>query len=167
MAILSDEQVREELARRPAWRRSGDTLLRERALRDFAQALAFLERIGDAVEDYGRHPDIAITGGNRVRVMVSNANAAGITDAELRLVDKVDQVADAPAPEPKPRGALAAVASASSAVEVVTGGPADDPDPEPEAQEPEPRRGGRVASIAAGLGGLALGAAALLAARRR
>src|SRR5829696_1320396 len=124
MAILSDEQVREELARRPGWRRSGDTLVRERALRDFAQALAFLERIGDAVEDYGRHPDIAITGGNRVRVMVSNANAAGITDAELRLVDKVDQVADAPAPEPKPRGALASVASASGAVEVVTGGPA-------------------------------------------
>jgi 4a-hydroxytetrahydrobiopterin dehydratase len=167
MAILSDEQVREELARRPAWRRSGDTLIHERALRDFAQALAFVERIGDAVEDYGRHPDIAITGGNRVRVMVSNANAAGITDAELRLVDKVDQVADAPAPEPKPRGALAAVASASSAVEVVTGGPADDPDPEPEAHEPEPRRGGRVARIAAGLGGLAVGAAALFMARRR
>lgn len=168
MAILSDEQVREELARRPAWRRSGDTLIRERALRDFAQALAFLERIGEAVEDYGRHPDIAITGGNRVRVMVSNANAAGITDAELRLVDKVDQVADAPAPAPRPRGALAAVAATdSSAVEVVTGGPADDPDPEPEADEPEPRHGGRVARIAAGLGGLAVGAAALFAARRR
>ena len=55
MAILSDEEVREELTRRPAWRRSGDTLIRERALRDFAQALAFLERIGEAVEDYGRH----------------------------------------------------------------------------------------------------------------
>ena len=129
MAILSDEEVREELARRPAWRRSGDTLIRERALRDFAQALAFLERIGEAVEDYGRHPDIAITGGNRVRIMVSNANAAGITEAELRLVDKVDQVADAPAPQPKPRGALAAVvASAATAVEAV----APDPEPEPE-----------------------------------
>ena len=139
MAILSDEEVREELARRPAWRRSGDTLIRERALRDFAQALAFLERIGEAVEDYGRHPDIAITGGNRVRIMVSNANAAGITEAELRLIDKVDQVADAPAPSPKPRGALAAVAaSASSAVEAVA------PAPEPEPDEPdEPGRGGR------------------------
>ncbi len=164
MAILSDEEVREELARRPAWRRSGDTLIRERALRDFAQALAFLERIGEAVEDYGRHPDIAITGGNRVRIMVSNANAAGITEAELRLVDKVDQVADAPAPSPKPRGALAAVAaSASSAVEAVAPARA-----EPEPDEPEaPGRGGRAARIVAGIGGLAVGAAALFAARRR
>src|SRR3954462_15756878 len=120
MAILSDEEVREELARHPAWRRSADTLIRERALRDFAQALAFVERIGEAVEDYGRHPDIAITGGHRGRIMAANANAAGITDAELRLVDKVDQVADAPAPQPKPRGALAAaVASATTAVQAV------------------------------------------------
>jgi 4a-hydroxytetrahydrobiopterin dehydratase len=164
MAILSHEEVREELARRPAWRRSGDTLIRERALRDFAQALAFLERIGEAVEDYGRHPDIAITGGNRVRIMVSNANAAGITEAELRLVDKVDQVADAPPPQPKPRGALAAVvASAATAVQVVT----PEPEPEPDEPEPESRRGGRAARIVAGLGGLAVGAAALFAARRR
>jgi 4a-hydroxytetrahydrobiopterin dehydratase len=164
MAILSDEEVRDELARRPAWRRSGDTLIRERALRDFAQALAFVERIGEAVEDYGRHPDIAITGGNRVRIMVSNANAAGITEAELRLVDKVDQVADAPAPPPKPRGALAAVvASAPAAPEPVPAEPA--PDSEPEADEP--RRGARAARVVAGLGGLAVGAAALVAARRR
>ena len=168
MAILSDEEVRGELARRPAWRRSGDTLIRERALRDFAQALAFLERIGEAVEDYGRHPDIAITGGNRVRIMVSNANAAGITEAELRLVDKVDQVADAPAPQPKPRGALAAVvASAATAVEAVTPGPAPDPEPDAEPEADASRRGGRAARVVAGLGGLAVGAAALFAARRR
>jgi len=168
MAILSDEEVRGELARRPAWRRSGDTLIRERALRDFAQALAFLERIGEAVEDYGRHPDIAITGGNRVRIMVSNANAAGITEAELRLVDKVDLVADAPAPQPKPRGALAAVvASVATAVEAVVPDPEPEPEPEPDEPGSEPRRGGRAARIVAGLGGLAVGAAALFAARRR
>ena len=162
MAILSDEEVREALARRPAWRRIGDTLVRERALRDFAQALAFLERIGQAVEDYGRHPDIAITGGNRVRIMVSNANAAGITDAELRLVDKVDQV-PTPRPSPKPRGALAAVAASASARRR--------PSPRTPSRSPtsptSPRRGGRAARIVAGIGGLAVGAAALFAARRR
>jgi hypothetical protein len=100
--------------------------------------------------------------------MVSNANAAGITEAELRLVDKVDQVADAPAPQPKPRGALAAVvASAANAVEAVTPGPAPEPAPNPEPEADAPRRGGRAARIVAGLGGLAVGAAALFAARRR
>jgi len=61
-------------------------------------------------------------------------------------------------------GALAAaVASASSAVEAVA------PEPEPEA-DPEPdesRRDGRAARIVAGIGGLAVGAAAVFAVRRR
>jgi pterin-4a-carbinolamine dehydratase len=151
MAILSDDEVREAVAARRSWRRVGDTLVRERALRDFGEALAFLERIGQAVEDYGRHPDIAITGGNRVRVIVSNANGAGFTDAELRLVDKVDEVADAPLTAPAPLAQDEAV----ELVEVVEeGGGA-------------PRRGGRAARIVVGLAGLAAGAAALVAARRR
>jgi len=144
---------------------SGIVMLRVPAMED---ALRWAERIGEAVEDYGRHPDIAITGGNRVRIMVSNANAAGITEAELRLVDKVDLVADAPAPQPKPRGALAAVvASAATAVEAVVPDPEPEPEPEPDELGSEPRRGGRAARIVAGLGGLAVGAAALFAARRR
>ena len=151
MAILSDDEVREAVAARRSWRRVGDTLVRERALRDFGEALAFLERIGQAVEDYGRHPDIAITGGNRVRVIVSNANGAGFTDAELRLVDKVDEVADAPLTAPAPLAQDEAV----EVVEVVEEG------------EDAPRRGGRAARIVAGLAGLAAGAAALVAARRR
>jgi pterin-4a-carbinolamine dehydratase len=160
MAILSDDEVREAVAARRAWRRVGDTLVRERALRDFGEALAFLERIGQAVEDYGRHPDIAIMGGNRVRVIVSNANGAGFTDAELRLVDKVDEVADAPLPPP--RGPLAAVASTPEqpVPDEAIADVSDD-------AEPASRRGGWGARIAAGLGGLAVGAAALLVARRR
>ncbi len=160
MAILSDEEVREALAGRRAWRRSGDTLVRERALKDFAEALAFLELIGGAVEDYGRHPDIAITGGNRVRVIVSNPNGAGITEAELRLIAKVDEVADAPIRTPTPRGPIAAVAASASGEVDATALVVQD-------TEPEPQRGGRGARIAAAVGGLGIGAAAVFAVRRR
>jgi pterin-4a-carbinolamine dehydratase len=158
MAILSEEEVRAAIAGRRAWRRQGDTLVRERALRDFGEALAFLDRIGQAVEDYGRHPDIAIIGGNRVRVIVSNANGAGLTDAELRLVAKVDEVADAPISRPeRQRGPLAAVAaSAHTAVEAV-----ETP------VEAVAERTGRSALVVAAVGGVALGAVTVLAARRR
>jgi pterin-4a-carbinolamine dehydratase len=155
MAILTEDEVREAIAGRP-WRRSGDTLVRERALKDYGQALAFLERIGEAVDDWGRHPDIALTSGNRVRIVVANPNGAGITDAELRLMAKVDEVADVPAEElGRPRGPLAAVAStageaAEQPVELVMG---------------SRRRGAAV--VAATAGGLAIGVAAVLASRRR
>jgi len=88
-----------------------------------------------------------------VRVIVSNANGAGFTDAELRLVDKVDEVADAPLTAPAPLAQDEAV----EVVEVVEEGEG----------EGAPRRGGRAARIVAGLAGLAAGAAALVAARRR
>ncbi len=144
MAILTDDEVREAVAARRSWRRVGDTLVRERALRDFGEALAFLERIGQAVEDYGRHPDIAITGGNRVRVIVSNANGAGFTDAELRLVDKVDEVADAPLPPA--RGPLAAVAG-SSPEEPSAAAEAISSRATTVVAEPAQRHGGRAARI--------------------
>ena len=101
MAILSQAELREALRERPRWRREGNGLVREQAFRDYAGALAFVERIGVAAEDYYRHPDIAISDGNRVRVRIANVNNAGITDAELRLAAKVDEVALAPAHEPE------------------------------------------------------------------
>jgi pterin-4a-carbinolamine dehydratase len=158
MAILGEHELREALAGRSQWRRHGDTLVRERALRDFTEALAFVARIGQVVEDYGRHPDVAITGGNRVRVTVTNSHGAGFTDAELRMVAKVDEVADAPVPPP--RGPLAAVA-ASTSQPAETTGDADAGDPSPDAA-----RGRRGAVIAAAAGGIAVGAAAVLASRR-
>jgi 4a-hydroxytetrahydrobiopterin dehydratase len=160
MAILSEHELREALAGRRQWRRNGDTLVRERALRDFTEALAFVARIGQVVEDYGRHPDIAITGGNRVRVTVTNSHGAGFTDAELRMVAKVDEVADAPLPPP--RGPLAAVAASSSQpAETDPGTSTDVTD-----ASPESARGRRGAVIAAAAGGIAVGAATVLAARR-
>jgi pterin-4a-carbinolamine dehydratase len=168
MAILSDEELRDALAGRRHWRRAGDTLVRERALRDFAEALAFLERIGEAVEDYGRHPDIAITGGNRVRVIVTNANGAGFTDAELRLVAKVDEVADAPLAKPEPeRGPIAAVvASVVSSAAAPDGATAEAVAPGADAERDTGRRN-RAAVLAAAAGGVVAGAASVLATRRR
>jgi len=102
MPILTEEQLREAVAQRPGWRRQGDTLVREHAFRDYPEALQFLERVGLSAEDFFRHPDVAIIDGNRVRITIANPNHAGLTDAELRLAAKVDEVtsrADVPVPE--------------------------------------------------------------------
>lgn len=63
------------------------------------------------MEDFGRQPDICLHDSNRVRVTVANPHRAGVTVAELRLVEKVDAVADRyrPAP-PEPVAACVAVA---------------------------------------------------------
>jgi pterin-4a-carbinolamine dehydratase len=173
MAILGEDEVRAALAGRRSWRRHGDALVRERTLRDFSEALRFAERIGAAADDWGRHPDIGIIGGNRVRVTVTNQNGAGFTDAELRLVAMVDEVADAPLPAPAsasasvdgPAPAAPAVARASAAAAV-----AAVPEAAARAPEPQPARKGRgrlIALVAAGIGALAAGVGGVLASRRR
>jgi 4a-hydroxytetrahydrobiopterin dehydratase len=81
--------------RRPehrGWRREGESLTRELSFRDFDQAIAFVERVAASAEDHLRRPDMCILAFNRVRLTITNPHHAGVTPAELRLAEKVDQV---------------------------------------------------------------------------
>jgi 4a-hydroxytetrahydrobiopterin dehydratase len=73
------------------WERDGDRLVRELAFRDYEEAKAFADYVAEHVDDYHRHPDLAITL-NRVRIEIANLHHAGVTEAEERLARKVDAV---------------------------------------------------------------------------
>lgn len=62
------------------------------SFRDFDEAMAFVERVATAAEDYLRRPDMCILDFNRVRLQIANPHRSGITEAELRLAEKVDAV---------------------------------------------------------------------------
>jgi pterin-4a-carbinolamine dehydratase len=76
------------------WRQENNALIRELHLRDFDEALGFVERMAAHAVDYGRRPDVSIEAG-RVRLSIPNRHNAGITEAERRLAAKVDAVIDA------------------------------------------------------------------------
>jgi 4a-hydroxytetrahydrobiopterin dehydratase len=82
------------LSGHPGWRRSGQSLIRELAFRDFDEAMTFVEQVAKTAEDHLRRPDMCILDFNRVRLTVANPRRAGITPAELRLVAKVDELID-------------------------------------------------------------------------
>jgi pterin-4a-carbinolamine dehydratase len=73
------------------WQRERGALVRELAFRVYDEAKAFADHIAEHVEDYHRHPDLAITL-NRVRIEIANLHHAGVTRAEERLAAKVDAV---------------------------------------------------------------------------
>jgi 4a-hydroxytetrahydrobiopterin dehydratase len=89
---LTHAQIDSTLSAQVGWRRGQDTLVRELQFRDFDAALAFVERLGDMANDYGRRPDMCISEFNHVKLSVSNPHHAGLTRAELRLAAKVDTV---------------------------------------------------------------------------
>ena len=76
----------------PRWRRVGQSLVRELSFRDFEQAMAFVERLAMAAQDYLRRPDICLYDFNRVRLTLANPHHAGLTQAEWRLARKVDAI---------------------------------------------------------------------------
>jgi pterin-4a-carbinolamine dehydratase len=91
---LSDAEVDRALAAHRGWRRLGPALVRELTLRDFDEAMRFLERVAEAAVDYGRRPDMCISEYNRVRLTVANPHHAGFTLAEMRLLEKVNAILD-------------------------------------------------------------------------
>jgi pterin-4a-carbinolamine dehydratase len=76
------------------WQQRDNTLVRELQLRDFDEALGFVQQLAARAQDYGRRPDVSIKSG-RVTLWIANRHNAGITAAERRLAAKVDAVIDA------------------------------------------------------------------------
>src|SRR5215203_5907586 len=89
MALLSDEDVAARLEGSP-WRREGDEIVRDLKLADFAEAMAFVNRVAEAAEAANHHPDILVHGWNRVRLSLTNHAQGGLTEADFALAAEID-----------------------------------------------------------------------------
>jgi len=58
---------------------------------DFAQALAFVNRVGDLAEAQNHHPDIEL-GWGRVDITTYTHSEGGITDRDLTLAAAIDRI---------------------------------------------------------------------------
>ncbi len=92
MARLSDGEIEARVAG-GEWRREGDALVREWTLANFADAMAFVNRVADAAEAANHHPDILVHGWNKVRLTISTHSEGGITAADFDLAATVDGLA--------------------------------------------------------------------------
>jgi 4a-hydroxytetrahydrobiopterin dehydratase len=90
---LPPSKLKPLLRAQRAWRRDGETLIRDFRFKDFETAMGFLERVVPRAVDWHRHPDVRISRGH-VRLTIVNPHHAGITVAELRLAAKVNAAID-------------------------------------------------------------------------
>lgn len=73
------------------WRLVDDHHLeREYAFPDFAEALAFVNRVGAIAETENHHPDIHLAWG-KVRVMIWTHKIDGLTESDFILAAKIDR----------------------------------------------------------------------------
>lgn len=87
--VLSDEEIGAGLEG-SEWTRDGEAITRELTFEDFAGAIAFVDRVAQAAEEAGHHPDILVHGYQHVRLSLCTHSAGGITEADLRLARRLD-----------------------------------------------------------------------------
>lgn len=83
----------EELARQvPEWEVVDEHhLLREFRFKNFREALAFVNRVGELAEEQAHHPDISF-GWGQVEVKVFTHKIDGLTESDFILAAKIDRL---------------------------------------------------------------------------
>jgi 4a-hydroxytetrahydrobiopterin dehydratase len=91
-APMSAEEVAGLLWELDGWEApKGRVLVKEWKFRDFASALAFVDRVGALAEAEGHHPDLVLKWGC-VRAEIFTHKVGGLTEADFVLAAKIDRL---------------------------------------------------------------------------
>lgn len=64
---------------------------RDRGLKDFRGAIAFVNAVADLAEDADHHPDLLIHGYNKVTVTLTTHDAGGLTQRDFLLAAQIER----------------------------------------------------------------------------
>ncbi len=91
MELLSETEIDARLARiDPAWRREGDSLVRDFELADFDAAIALVNEVAALAQRADHHPDILVHDYKHVRLTLSTHVAGGLTGLDFALAAAID-----------------------------------------------------------------------------
>ena len=89
---LSDDEVAARLDALPEWSQPGEEIQRTYRFKDFAGAMAFVDRVAERAELVQHHPDILIRY-SKVTLSLSTHDAGGITDKDYEFAAAADRLA--------------------------------------------------------------------------
>ncbi|MDH7605040.1 MAG: 4a-hydroxytetrahydrobiopterin dehydratase [Melioribacter sp.] len=92
MKVLSAEEVKEKLNDVIGWEIVDNKLIKEYKLKNFSGAISFIVRIGIEAEKLDHHPDLYLYGWNNVKVILFTHSANGITENDINLAHKIEQI---------------------------------------------------------------------------
>ncbi len=85
---LSDEAIARGIEGSD-WNRDGDAIVRDWKFKNFAEAMAFVNRVAEAAEEANHHPDILVHGWNNVRLTLSTHSVGGLTAGDLEMAGRL------------------------------------------------------------------------------
>jgi 4a-hydroxytetrahydrobiopterin dehydratase len=89
---LPRHEVDARLAAAPAWAANGEAITRQFKFKSFADAMAFVVRLGFAAEAADHHPDLGVSH-RKVTVTWSTHSAGGVTEKDFAGARETDGIA--------------------------------------------------------------------------
>jgi 4a-hydroxytetrahydrobiopterin dehydratase len=87
--LLNQDEVTSELTKLNGWQTNDNKLTRKFSFANFAEALAFVNRVGEIAETADHHPDITF-GWGYAEISTTTHDRGGITDVDIALASKID-----------------------------------------------------------------------------
>lgn len=88
---LSPAEVEEKLKSLEGWAADGDRIKRRYSFENFAESLAFVNRVGAIAEEADHHPDITF-GWGYAEIAATTHDRGGITDVDFALAEKINSL---------------------------------------------------------------------------
>jgi 4a-hydroxytetrahydrobiopterin dehydratase len=92
MSLLNKEEITQKLSKLNNWVLEENQISKQFLLKDFVEALAFVNKVGAIAEELDHHPDILIHSWNKVKITISTHSAGGITIKDFQLAEKTESL---------------------------------------------------------------------------
>ena len=86
---MTTEEAADLAAKTEGWKVENDVLKKRFEFKNFAESLAFVNRVGEIAESADHHPDITF-GWGYAELQTTTHDRGGITDVDFALVEKID-----------------------------------------------------------------------------
>lgn len=88
---MTATEVESGLDSTSGWRLEGDVLFKRFEFANFAESLAFVNKVGEIAEAADHHPDITF-GWGYAELRTTTHDRGGVTDVDFALVGKIDAI---------------------------------------------------------------------------
>ena len=89
--ILNEAELRSAIADLNGWACDNGLLQKRFSFRNFAEALAFVNRVGELAEAADHHPDITF-GWGYAEIALTTHDRGGVTDVDVALAKQIDGI---------------------------------------------------------------------------
>jgi 4a-hydroxytetrahydrobiopterin dehydratase len=91
MAKLNAAQIKSALVAVPDWKKTGATITRTFAFKDFPAAIRYVNAVARLAEKAWHHPDIDIRW-NKVVLTLTTHSEGGLTEKDFKLAQRFDRL---------------------------------------------------------------------------